>query len=449
MLAEDIRNSVIDFGIGDLNQLKWDLNSLQPVDVGEYIAQLPSKQRAIAFRLLNKHQATDVFEYLPPEVQEELINSMHDVQVAQILEAMSPDERAELFDELPAKVVKRLLQELSPEQRQATATILGYPEGTAGRVMTTEYVRLQEGLTVGEALRKIRLQDEDKETIYYAYVTDDNRKLISVVSLRQLLFTFPDVLIGDIAGDRVVKVRTDTSQEEVANIMKRYDLIAIPVVDRDERLVGIITIDDVVDIIEEEATEDIQKLAGVSGDEAALSPPHVTIKKRLPWLLGNIGLYIGAASAIAPFQSVISVVPVLAVIMPILSNTSGNVAIQALSVTVRGLGVGEVTPLDTMKILRKEILAGLGTALALAIALGTLSLIWSPAPERWVSIVAATVMAVNVFVAATLGTILPMTLKRLNLDPALISGPLLTTTLDAIGFFTFLSMISVALRIFQ
>jgi magnesium transporter len=203
----------------------------------------------------------------------------------------------------------------------------------------------------------------------------------------------------------------------------------------------------VVDIIEEEATEDIQKLAGVSGgDEAALSPPLVTVRKRLPWLLGNIGLYIGAASAIAPYQSVISLVPVLAVIMPILSNASGNVAIQALSVTVRGLGVGEVTPHDTLKILRKEVLAGLGTALALGSALGILSLIWSPPNERWVSIVAASVMAINVFVAATLGTVLPMGLKRLNLDPALISGPLLTTILDAVGFFTFLSLISTALR---
>jgi len=407
------------------------------------------KSSGIAFRVLNKAQAIDVFEYLPNEIQEELINSLHDVQVVQLVEAMSPDDRAELFDELPAKVVKRLLKELSSEQRQATATILGYPEGTAGRVMTTEYVWLREGLTVGEALSKIRRQDEDKETIYYAYVTDDNRKLVSVVSLRQLLFTFPDVFIRNIASDRVIRVTTETSQEEVAQIMKRYDLIAIPVVDREDRLVGIVTIDDVIDILEEEATEDIQKLAGVSGDEAALSPPQVTIRKRLPWLLGNILLYIGAASAIAPFQDVIEIVPVLAVIMPILSNTSGNVAIQALSVTVRGLGVGEVTPLDTFKILRKEILAGLGTAVALASALGILSLIWAHPGERWVSIVAGMVMSVNVFVAATLGTVLPMTLKRLNLDPALISGPLLTTTLDAIGFFTFLSMISLALKVFH
>lgn len=446
MLTQEGRTTLAD--ITDLNQLKAELNHLPPVDVGDYIAELPPDRRAIAYRLLNKAQATDVFEYLPQEVQEELIGSLHDSQVFQIVETMSPDDRAELFDELPAGVVKRLLQQLSSEERQATSLILGYAEGTAGRVMTTEYVRLREGLTVAEALSKIRLSDRDKEVIYYAYVTDNNRKLVSVVSLRQLLFTIPDVLIRDIASSHVIKARTEMPQEEVAHLMKRYDLLAVPVVDREDRLVGIITIDDVVDILEEEATEDIQKMAGVSGgDEAALSPPQVTIRKRLPWLLGNIVLYVGAASAIAPFQTVISVVPVLAVIMPILSNTSGNVAIQALSVTVRGLGVGEVTPLDTLKILRKEILAGLGTAVALGLSLSILSLIWSSPPERWVAIVAGTVMAINVFVAASLGTVLPMGLKRLKLDPALISGPLLTTILDAVGFLTFLSVISAALRL--
>ncbi len=448
MLVEDIRNKAVD--VADLNQLKYDLNKLQPVDVGEYITQLPKKQRALAFRLLNKSQAIDVFEYLPPEVQEELINSLHDVQVVQIVEAMSPDDRAELFDELPAKVVKRLLQELSTEQRQATATILGYPEGTAGRLMTTEYVWLREGLTVGEALSKIRRQDEDKETIYYAYVTDNNRKLVRVVSLRQLLFTFPDVLIKEIASQKVLKVRTETPQEEVAQIMKRYDLIALPVVDREDRLVGIITIDDVVDILEEEATEDIQKLAGLSGsDEGPLSPPLVTLRNRLPWLLGIMCLYIGASSAIAPFQPTIAAVPVLAVIMPLFSNTGGTVGIQALTVTIRGLGIGEVTPKDTFKILRKELTAGLGTALTLGITMVLLSLIWAPPQERWVSIVAGAVMMINTLVAVTLGTLLPMGLKRLKLDPALVSGPLVTTMLDAIGFMIFLTMISTALRVFH
>jgi magnesium transporter len=449
MLTQEVRAS-LSATAADLNQMKWELNQLPAVDVGDYITELPPERQAIAFRLLTKDHATDVFEYLPPDVQEELVSSLHHAHVRHLVESMRPDDRAELFDELPARIVRRLLQQLSPEERQATSTILGYPEGTAGRVMTTEYVRLKEGLTVGEALEKIRRTDHDKETIYYAYVTDNNRKLVSVISLRQLLFTIPDVLVRDVASGRVIKAYTEMPQEEVARLMQRYDLIALPVVDREDRLVGIITIDDVVDILEEEATEDIQKLAGVSGgDEAALSPPTVTIRKRLPWLLGNIGLYIGAASAIAPFQQVISLVPVLAVIMPILSNTSGNVAIQALSVTVRGLGVGEVTHKDTLQILRKEVLAGLGTAVALGLALGGLSLIWSVPHDRWVAVVAALVMMVNVLVAASMGTLLPMLLKRMNLDPALISGPLLTTTLDAIGFITFLSLISAALHTFN
>ncbi len=383
-------------------------------------------------------------------MQEELLNSLHDSQVAQIVEAMSPDERAELFDELPAGVVKWLLQELSPEQRQATATILGYAEGTAGRVMTTQYVRLGEGLTARQALSKIRHQDEDKETIYYAYVTDNNRRLVSVISLRQLLFTLPDAKIRDIASHRVIKVKTDTPQPEVAKIMKRYDLLAVPVVDREERLVGIITIDDVVDILEEEATAEIQKLAGVSGgDESALSSPVQSIRKRLPWLLGFMFLYILASGAIAPFQRTISVVPVLAVIMPLFSNTSGTVGIQTLTVTIRALGVGEVTPKDTLRILRKELIAGLGTALALGMTMGVLSLIWAPHQERWVALIAGVVMAVNSLVAVTLGTLVPMTFKRLKLDPALISGPLVTTMLDAIGFMIFLTLISTALNIFH
>lgn len=446
MLTQEVFNSLLD--TADLNQLKLELNRLPAVDVGDYIAQLPPERRAIAFRLLNKAQAIDVFEYLPNEVQEELIHSLHDTQVFHLVEAMSPDDRAQLFDELPAGVVKRLVQQLSPAERQATATILGYPEYTAGRVMTTEYVRLRQGLTVGEALSKIRLSDRDKEVIYYAYVTDDNRKLVSVVSLRQLLFTIPDTLIGDIASDRVLKAHTETPQEEVARLMQRYDLIALPVVDREERLVGIITIDDVIDILEEEATEDIQKLAGVGGgDESALSPPLVKLRNRLPWLLGIMALYIGASSAIAPFQKTISLVPVLAVIMPLFSNTGGTVGIQAVTVTIRGLGIGEVSARDTLKILRKEIIAGLGTALALGLTMVLLALIWTTPQERWVALVAGFVMALNSLVAVTLGTLLPMGLTRLKLDPALVSGPLATTLLDSIGFICFLTLITVCLNI--
>jgi magnesium transporter len=447
MLTQDSRATLE--RISDLNRLKLELNELPAIDVGDYISGLAPEQRAITFRLLNKTQATDVFEYLPPDVRESLIGSLHNIQVCQIVESMRPDDRAELFDELPAGIVKRLVQQLSPEERQATATILGYAEETAGRVMTTEYVRLREGLTVGEALSKIRLADRDKETIYYAYVTDNNRKLKQVVSLRQLLFSIPDAKIEDIGSDRVIKARTEMQQEEVAQLMKRYDLLAVPVVDREDRLVGIITVDDVVDILEQEATEDIQKLGGGGGDESSLSRPLDKLRNRLPWLLGIMALYIGASSAIAPFQSTIAAVPVLAVIMPLFSNTGGTVGIQALTVTIRSLGVGEVSSKDTMKILRKELIAGVGTALALGVTMLLLSLIWTKPEERWVGVVAGFVMASNSIVAVTLGTLLPMGLKRLKLDPALVSGPLVTTLLDTIGFITFLTLITFSLNVLK
>jgi magnesium transporter len=448
MLTQEGRASLSE--VSDLNRLKIELNQLAAVDIGDFIVELPPDRQAIAFRLLKKDQATDVFEYLPPEVREELIGSLHDVQVSHIIEQMRPDDRAELFDELPAGVVRRLIQNLSATERQATATILGYSEGTTGRIMTTEYVRLRQGLTVSEAISKIRLNDEDKETIYYAYVTDDNRKLMQVVSLRQLLFSLPDARLKELASDRVIKVYTETPQEEAAQIMKRYDLLALPVVDREDRLVGIVTIDDIIDVLEEEATEDIQRIAGASGgEESSLSSPLQKLRNRLPWLVGIMALYVGASSAIAPFQSTISMVPVLAVVMPLFSNTGGTVGIQALTVTIRSLGVGEVTPKDTLRILKRELLAGVGTALALGLTMVLLSLIWTSPQERWVAIVAGLVMATNSLVAVTLGALLPMAMKRLKVDPALISGPLVTTMLDTIGFILFLSLITFSLNVLR
>ncbi|MFM7547227.1 MAG: magnesium transporter [Synechococcales cyanobacterium] len=446
MLTQERRTALSN--VTGLSKFKLELNRIPAIDAGDYIADLPTEQRAIAFRLLNKDQAIAVFEYLPSEVQEELLGSLQTTQIAQIVEAMRPDDRAELFDELPAGVVKRVLKQLSISERQATVTILGYPEGTAGRVMTTEYVRLRQGLTVGDALEKIRSTDSDKETVYYAYVTDENRTLTRVVSLRQLIFARPDVFIRDLASDRVIKVYTETPQEEAAQLMKRYDLLALPVVDRENRLVGIITIDDVVDILEQEATEDIQKIACVGGgDESSLSHPMDKLRNRLPWLLGIMGLYIGASSAIAPFQKTIAMIPVLAVIMPLFSNTGGTVGIQALTVTIRSLGVGEVSLEDTWTILRKECIAGLGTALALGTMMIVLALIWTPGDERWVAVVAGLVMAANTITAVTLGTLLPMALKGLNMDPALVSGPLVTTLLDSIGFILFLSMVTISLNV--
>ncbi len=445
MLTEDRR--IVLSAIDNMGELKARLSELNPVDASDYLTTQPPNRQAIAFRLLEKEKANEVFGYLPLEVQEELITNLHNQEVCAIVEAMTPDDRAEFLDELPARVVKRLLTQLSPSERAATSLLLGYPEATAGRVMTTEYVRLRTDLTVAQAIQKIRKLDADKETIYYCYLTDPDRLLQGVVSLRQLIFADPETPIQTLAHSRLIFVNTNSPQKEVARVMKRYDLLAVPVVDRDNRLVGIVTIDDVVDIIEEAATEDIQKLSGIrGGDEAALSPPWVTVQKRLPWLVANIGLYMGAASLIAPFQEVISLVPILAVILPMISNTSGNVGIQALSVTVRGLGIGEVSPLDVFRILRKEVLAGLFNAVILGSVIGVLALFWAQHSYPWIGAIAAGVMALNVMIAVSAATALPMILKKLGLDPALVSGALLTTLMDSVGFFAFLGLTSYMLQ---
>jgi magnesium transporter len=426
--------------VSELASWKIELNSVPPADAGDKIATLPKGNRAVAFRLLTKEHAINVFEYLPVEVQEELINALYDQQVRQLVDLMSPDDRALLFDELPAKIVSRLLAGLSAIERDATATILGYADGTAGRIMTTEYVQLKGGLTVAQAILKIKAQDRDKETIYYAYITDENRKLIGVVSLRQLFFSLPEVLIADLATPRLIKVFTEDSQKEVATVMKRYDLLAIPVVDREERLVGIITFDDAIDVVEEEATTELQKLVGGGGYEYALCSPLETFTKRLPWLIGNIALYMGAASVISPFQEAIAMAPIIAVIMPILSNTSGNVGIQALAVTVRALGTGEITAGEGFKVLKKELLAGIGLGIALGVTVASLAYLINSSQQ--IAIAAGVAMAINVLVGVSLGTMLPVLLRKFGLDPALVSGPLVTTLLDALMFFFFLMLIT-------
>lgn len=237
----------------------------QPIDIAEAITDLPEAQQAIAFRLLPKDEAIEVFEYFEIPIQEKLLEELKAPEVQELVNQMSPDDRAVLFDELPAKVVKMLLTQLSPAEREATSLILGYPANTAGRIMTTEYVALKENFTVMQAFDRIRSLARDTELVYYLYVTNASRQLTGIVSLRELVTADPEQLIGSVMTRDVVSVMTTTDQEDVARTIKRYDFLAVPVVDHEQRLVGIITVDDVLDILEAETTEDIYRLGGVEG----------------------------------------------------------------------------------------------------------------------------------------------------------------------------------------
>ena len=253
---------------GNYDGVKQLISPVQPVDIAQAIGTLPMILQALAFRLLNKNEAIEVYEYLDPSVQQNLLDRLRSNEVLDLVEEMSPDDRVRLFDELPAKVVRRLLAELSPEERRVTAQLLGYESETAGRLMTTEFVDLKEFLSVSQALKLVRQRATFSETIYSLYVTDKERHLTGILSLRDLVVADPDSLIGEVMTREVVNVRTDTDQEEVARAIQRYDFLALPVVDLEKRLVGIVTVDDVIDVIEQEATRDIYAAGAVqAGDE--------------------------------------------------------------------------------------------------------------------------------------------------------------------------------------
>ncbi|MGF1574507.1 MAG: magnesium transporter, partial [Cyanophyceae cyanobacterium] len=295
---------------------------VQSPDIAEAIGGLPDKLQAIAFRLLSKDEAAEVFEYLDSTVQQALLEEFKSQEILELVEQMSPDDRARLLDELPANVVQRLLTQISPQERRATALLLGYKPDTAGRIMTPEYVALKEIWTVTEALDRIRVMARVSETIYTLYITDPSRHLSGILSLRDLVIANPATLISDIMTREVVSVHTDTDQEEVARVIQRYDFLAVPVVDTEQRLVGIVTVDDVFDVVERETTEDIYTLSGVEsgGDSYFQSTIFTAARKRVVWLFALLLASTFTSTIIAAQEEVLAEVVALAAFIPLLTG---------------------------------------------------------------------------------------------------------------------------------
>lgn len=418
---------------GDFRGAKAILVPVQSADIAEAIEGLPEAMQAIAFRLLSKTEAIEVYEYLDSTIQQALIEEFKRQEVIDIVDQMSPDDRARLFDELPAKVVSRLLEQLSPEERRATALLLGYEAGTAGRIMTPEYIALKETFTVAQTLERIRSLSPVTETIYYLYVTDTARRLTGILSLRDLVTAQPHQTTGEIMIRDVVFVHTDTDQEEVARLIQRYDFLAVPVVDREQRLVGIITVDDVIDIIEQEATEDIYALAGVQADgDNYFQTNLVTVaRRRVVWLLVLLLTNTATGSIIKSQESLLSRLAVLAAFIPLLVGTGGNVGAQSSTVVIRGLHTDEIRTLGAVQIVFREGIAGL----ILGTMLGTLATLWAYWLQGNLSVaiaVGASLLAISVL-ASVAGSTLPFIFRSLNLDPALMSAPFITTAVDVLG----------------
>jgi magnesium transporter len=429
---------------GNYDGAKLLLRPVQEVDAAEAIGSLPRTLQALAFRLLPKDEAIAVYEYLDPAVQQTLLERLRSGEVLELVEEMSPDDRVRLFDELPAKVVRRLLAELSPAERRVTAQLLGYQPETAGRLMTTEFIDLKEFHSAEQALAIVRRRARDTETIYALYVTDGSRHLTGILSLRDLVIADPRERIGDVMTRDVINVSTDTDQEEVARAIQRYDFLAVPVVDREQRLVGIVTVDDVIDVIEQEATRDLYAAGAVqAGDEDDYFQSNLftVARRRVVWLLVLLLANSGTAAVIASMDGVLKQVVVLAAFIPLLIGTGGNVGAQSSTVVIRGLSTQRIQTLGSWAAIWREAVAGalLGLLMMLVV------IPWSAyvSGGNWLVAWAAGISLVGITtLAATAGAALPLLFDRLKLDPALMSAPFIATATDVVGVFIYLQTAS-------
>ena len=428
---------------GNYDGAKLLLGPVQQVDAAEAIGSLPRTLQALAFRLLPKDEAIEVYEYLDAAVQQTMLERLRSGEVLELVEEMSPDDRVRLFDELPAKVVRRLLAELSPAERRITAQLLGYEAETAGRLMTTEFVDLKEFHSAAQALAIVRRRARDTETIYSLYVTDGSRHLTGILSLRDLVTADPEARIGDVMTRDVVSVGTDTNQEEVARAIQRYDFLAVPVVDREQRLVGIVTVDDVIDVIEQEATRDLYAAGAVqAGDEDDYFQSNLftVARRRVVWLLVLLVANSGTSAVIASQELVLKQVVVLAAFIPLLIGTGGNVGAQSSTVVIRGLSTQRLQAMGAWRAIWREAVAGalLGLLMVLAVVpwAAYVAGSWGVATAAGLSLVVITTLA------ATAGAALPLLFDRLGLDPALMSAPFIATITDVAGVFIYLQLAS-------
>jgi len=413
--------------------LKELLSTMEPADIAEVLAEKASAERVFLFRLLPKDIAIEVFEFMEGAEREELLASFTDSEVASIIEEMSDDDRTALFDELPAKTVKKLLAHLSPGERKLANTLLNYPEDSAGRIMTPEFIDLKEGMTASAALDRIRATAAKKETIYTSFVVSPDRRLKGTVHLEDLILASPQTTLSDIMDDSPVFVSTSTDQEETAKKMSRYDLQTIPVVDKEERLVGIVTFDDILDVIQEEATEDFERMAGIQPVEESYLDAGVFFlaRKRLIWLLVCIVTQLFSSTILQRYSFALESVVALAFFIPLLIGTGGNAGTQAATLVIRGFTLGDIVKSDIRKVLIKEFLSGmlLGVSLALLASLRA----WLMGTGINVALTVALSVVGVVMMGNIVGAMLPFAAKRLKIDPAVMSGPFITTVIDILG----------------
>src|SRR5687767_11066040 len=422
------------------------LQKQHPADLAQVFTELPDKEREATFTLLverNGRLAMEALTELGPESGAPLLATRPAEEIARLAQDLESDDAAALIDNLPEDLSAAVLELMQPKESKVVENLLEYEERTAGRIMNPNVFALNEDITVGEAITEIQTA-RDVEMVFYLYVIDERGHLVGVVSLRRLLLVSPETPLKRIMTADLISVRVDMDQEEVARQVAAYNLLAIPVVDEENKLVGIITVDDVIDVLKDEATEDIYRLAGGSGDERAFTPAVESLRKRLPWLGINLATAFVAASVVALFERDIAVLPALAIFMPIVAGMGGNAGTQTLTVIVRGIALGELTWGNSRKALLKEVAVGLGNGIVLGIIAALI--VWGTRGSFLLGAVLGMAMIINMFVAAAAGTLVPLGLRAANIDPALASSVFITTMTDVVGFLTFLGLATLFAR---
>jgi magnesium transporter len=424
------------------------LRSLSSQELADFLLSLDPPTLAHLVARLGQDAVADLVAELDSHDAARLLLKLSRGQAADVLAEMPPDDAADVLEELTPQQAETLLTEMEKDRARALKGLLAYPEGTAGSLMTPECIVVRPDLTAQEALAVIRRAAEEAETVHYVYVTDpQTQKLLGVLSLYRLVFSRPDTLVQDLMTRDVVKVRADAPQEEAARLIQRHDFVSLPVVDAEDRLLGIITVDDVLDVLQEEFTEDYARLVGTDAEAMARRSPVEVARLRLPWLLVTLGVELCAGFVISRFDHVLQQVILLASFMPIISAISGNVGLQAAAIVVRGLDTGHVTLKGWWAAVRKEAATAGLLALAVGSLLGTIGALWSGRTSFGVVIGVAQLTAM--LTAGLMGTLFPLVSKRLGFDPATTAGPFETAFQDVVGFAVFLWLASQLLHFLQ
>ena len=433
--------------------LKDVLGTMNGADIAALFEDLDEERTPLLFRLLPKELAAETFAELSPEIQEQLITGFSDKELRELVSELYVDDAADLVEEMPASVVKRILAQADPQMRSEINQILRYPENSAGSIMTTEYVSLRPQMTIAEAIQRIRRTGVDKETIYTCYVTVE-RKLLGTVSVKDMLLAANEnTPVSEIMDEHVISVNTMTDQEEVAQMLSKYNFLALPVVDTDGRMVGIVTFDDAMDVLVEETTEDIEKMAGMLPSEKTYlrSTPWDLFKHRIPWLMLLMVSATFTGMIITGFESKLAAQVVLTAFIPMLMDTGGNSGSQASVTVIRALSLGELELRDLPKVVWKEIQTAVLCGVALAalcfakIMLFDRLLLGNTDITALTAFVVCATMAVTVLVAKIVGCTLPMVAKKLGFDPAVMASPFITTIVDALSLLVYFGIASALL----